>query len=515
MKIVLVHGWSVFDIKTYGELPARLIAESNSGNLPNVSVQSLWLAKYISFRDEVRIRDLARAFEAAIRHEVLADAPEKRFVCITHSTGGPIVRQWWSQYRQQGRPCPMSHLIMLAPANFGSALAQLGKSRLGRLRSWSNSIEPGQGVLDWLEHGSHEAWQLNHDWIMESNQSSPITDPSPVFPFVLTGQTIDRKLYDHLNSYTGEDGSDGTIRCAAANLNAKYVKLVQQVESNDIQGLDKQLKKPDRKHERPDLDSLELRPTLVEVNYARAARTAFRLIQGASHIGTADGILYSIKRNLAKSNAVVDAILRCLRVRNANDYVQLCDQFDSETKQVHNAERLETSSLLKRHFIHDVHAMAIVRICDDEGMPVTEFDFKWTGGEKDRPDGLPFDFLIDRQKNSLCTNSLTFFVNHDALVGLPEVRDKKGSLIREKSNGLDRLGLRVYGYPYRGIVRYYPALLRATSHLRSTLLTPNQTTLIDIVLNRILHRGSFEAPRFDRIGKADHDFRKQPPGDIL
>jgi len=38
---------------------------------------------------------------------------------------------------------------------------------------------------------------------------------------------IDRKLYDHLNSYTGEKGSDGVVRAAAANLNFGLVELKQ------------------------------------------------------------------------------------------------------------------------------------------------------------------------------------------------------------------------------------------------------------------------------------------------
>jgi hypothetical protein len=63
------------------------------------------------------------------------------------------------------RVCPMSHLIMLAPANFGSALAQLGKSRISRLKTWFEGVEPGTGVLDWLELGSPEAWKLNRAWI--------------------------------------------------------------------------------------------------------------------------------------------------------------------------------------------------------------------------------------------------------------------------------------------------------------------------------------------------------------
>jgi hypothetical protein len=54
----------------------------------------------------------------------------------------------------------MSHLIMLAPANYGSALAQLGKGRLSRLKFWFGGLEPGQGVLTGL-NSSSEAWDFN------------------------------------------------------------------------------------------------------------------------------------------------------------------------------------------------------------------------------------------------------------------------------------------------------------------------------------------------------------------
>ena len=75
---------------------------------------------------------------------------------------------------------------MLAPANYGSALAQLGKQRLGRLMSWFEGVEPGQGVLDWLELGSTESWALNKEWIASDGTQ---IGPNGVFPFVITGQS--------------------------------------------------------------------------------------------------------------------------------------------------------------------------------------------------------------------------------------------------------------------------------------------------------------------------------------
>ena len=224
--VVFVHGWSVKNTSTYGGLPARLRAEANGLGL-DIKVRHLYLGRYISFHDEVQLEDVSRAFRTAVREElapILGD--DGRFACITHSTGGPVVRDWWQRYFVDGSDgrCPMSHLVMLAPANFGSALAQLGKSRIGRLKAWMGGVEPGQGILDWLELGSDEGHSLNSSWIATHDRRIAADG---VFPFVLTGQTIDRAFYDHLNSYTGEPGSDGVVRVSAANLNARHVLLSQ------------------------------------------------------------------------------------------------------------------------------------------------------------------------------------------------------------------------------------------------------------------------------------------------
>jgi len=133
--ILLVHGWSVKNTNTYGELANRLKSEAKKSNGIPVDVRNIWLSKYISFKDEVRLEDLSRAFEAALHRELKNEIKAgRRFACITHSTGGPVVRDWWDRfYLESEKSCPMSHLIMLAPANFGSALAQLGKGRLSRI----------------------------------------------------------------------------------------------------------------------------------------------------------------------------------------------------------------------------------------------------------------------------------------------------------------------------------------------------------------------------------------------
>lgn len=222
MIVIFVHGWSVTNTNTYGALPQWLESQSNDGVL-DIQVGNIYLGRYISFADTITIDDIARAFDQAVRDEIADQLRDgERFACITHSTGGPVVRKWMDLYfKSDLAKCPLSHLVMLAPSNHGSALAQLGKSRLSRIKSFFEGMEPGQHVLDWLELGSDMSWQLNESWL---DYDCPANG---IYPFVLTGQKIDRQLYDALNSYTGEAGSDGVVRVAAANMNYSLLKLHQ------------------------------------------------------------------------------------------------------------------------------------------------------------------------------------------------------------------------------------------------------------------------------------------------
>jgi len=95
--VVFVHGWSVTNTDTYGGLPLRLRTEAETRGI-DILIKEIYLGRYISFHDEVRVSDISRAFLAALDElsDVLKDG--SRFVCITHSTGGPVIRDWWQRY---------------------------------------------------------------------------------------------------------------------------------------------------------------------------------------------------------------------------------------------------------------------------------------------------------------------------------------------------------------------------------------------------------------------------------
>lgn len=512
--IVFVHGYSVTHTRTYGGLPQRLAAEARRAGL-EITVREIFLGKYMTFRDEVRLEDIARAFEAAVRRELIdLVRTHGRFTCITHSTGGPVIREWWQRYYApapgsgdagagassgsasfSGGGCPMSHLIMLAPANFGSALAQLGKGRLSRLKTWFQGVEPGTGVLDWLELGSGEAWDLNTKWITAGEDA---IGARGIFPFVLIGQTIDRKLYANLNTYTGELGSDGVVRVAAANLNATYIRLEQE-EPRAVRG-------GRGAYEAPKLEMAQ------ELD---SPRTAMLIVAGKSHGGTSKGIVRSVRPGVGRAaDAVtIDAILDCLKVATIAEYRRVCDRFDAQTAAVLEAERLEVEDrilLPDTHFIHDRHAMVIFRLADDAGHAIEDFDLLLTAGREEDPNKFPRGFVVDRQRNRIHRGTLTYYFNYDVMMGCKEVK-RDGKVVREAGKGAEMMGMRIKPRPEEGFVHYLPCELRATRPVLKAIFKPNQTTLVDIVLRRVVREGVF---RLDR-GTKQRSFKKDKPGPPL
>lgn len=499
LLLVFVHGWSVTSTATYGGLPARLKAEAGRSGGPGIDVAHVHLGQYVSFRDEVRLEDIARAFEHAIGQVLAAAGPGRRFACITHSTGGPVVREWLDRfYVQAGRlpACPMSHLVMLAPANFGSALAQLGKSRLGAIKAWFNGIEPGQGVLDWLELGSPESLALNLRWIRDYPALGLGAGANPVFPFVLSGDAIDRKLYDHVNSYTGETGGDGVVRLCAANLNASHVVLAQE-ESRAGESLPAARKR---------LRTLHLRSS------ARSAPTAFKIVPGVSHSGADMGILASVGQ---EPHPTVDAILRCLAVDGAAAYESLRLAFDDENARHQDpTRRVEVEKipvLPDRVYFHDPHCLVIFRLLDQAGLRVPDMNLLLTAGPDADPNQLPEGFLTDRQGNRRAVGNLAFFLNHAALAGCPEIRDFNGRLLRPELKPRPPYGLRLQPRSDDRWVEHWAAETRSGLADLLPLIRPNETTVIDLVMTRVVREGVFRLTR----SLAARSFRDDAPGSAV
>ena len=454
MQLVFVHGWSVTSTKTYGKLP-EVIQEQAPANL-GINIKHIFLGKYISFHDEVTVDDIARAFEQA-RIDVLGR--NSIFSCITHSTGAPVIRTWIRKFygaRNKISELPLKHLIMLAPANHGSALAQIGKARAGRIKAWFNGVEPGTGVLNWLELGSTEQRELNLDWLRYRTSSNGF------FPFVLTGEKIDEKLYDFVNAYLAEEGSDGVVRVAAANLNYRFVTLEQNTEADTFSVGDG----GDEIHVHP----LRIRGQIVKP----AQRCALEIIPDASHSGKKLGIMNSVNRRNFRNKRVVAAIIESLGVSTSEEYSTLVRQMKKRSVAVQKQNK---------------YSMVMVRVMDDQGNDITDYDLLLLAGEEYHPNLLPKGFFVDRQKNKHNNCQLTYYLDNTVM---QDIRDGK-------------LGFRVIPRPSEGFSYYTPAEFRSDDIGVSDLLWDNETLLLDVVLKRHVDVNTF---KLDPVGINEGSFKK-------
>ncbi|MCE2452715.1 MAG: hypothetical protein J4F48_07725 [Nitrospinae bacterium] len=209
--IVILHGWS--DTSASFE-PLKSLLEAR---LPGQDVSIISLANYISMEDEVRFDDVASAMETAWDiHNLPKD--KGSVDAIVHSTGGLVIRDWLQRYYEPGN-APIKHLVMLAPANFGSPLAHKGRSFLGGVwkgfftkQPEGEAFETGTQILKGLELASPYTWRLaERDRFGEGGE---MYQPGNVLCTVLVGNTG----YRGISAIANEDGSDGTVRISTANM---------------------------------------------------------------------------------------------------------------------------------------------------------------------------------------------------------------------------------------------------------------------------------------------------------
>ncbi len=380
MIVILVHGWSVTDTNTYGLLPEAMAKQANLYGL-NIDIKHLWLGRYISFNDTINMGDIVRAFDSALR-DVIPEGDEiSEFSCITHSTGGPVVREWLEHYYGSDNLAhsPLRHLIMLAPANHGSPLAALGKQRVGRIKAWFDGVEPGQLILNWLSLGSQQQIDL----------SAAYLDYHPAdngfYPFVLTGQSIDKKFYDFVNSYLTEPGSDGVVRVSGANMNFTMMKFVESDTSESVVHATEEL----------NVNLLKL------VESTRPVPVPLGVIPNASHSGKSKGIMRSIISDKSNKPQLAE-IMKCLQVDSTDKYNEREQELSTLTQQTQKNSKRYTN--------------LVFVLKDDQSEPISDYDIVLLGGSERDPNKLTKGFFVDRQKNSANPNHLIYYINYDVII---------------------------------------------------------------------------------------------------
>ena len=465
MLLLFIHGWSVTNTSTYGKLPRIISRNAHQHNL-DIEIKNIWLGRYISFHDEVTMTDIVRAMHQAL-HEIVPEvfSNNSPFSCITHSTGGPVVREWVDRYYGKDNldELPLKHLIMLAPANHGSSLATLGKERIGRIKSWFNGVEPGRRILDWLSLGSSYQYRLAAKNIHYKNADNGY------FPFVFTGQSIDEKYYDFLNSYLTEVGSDGVVRVSGANMNYSMLELKENIE-NQLSIL--------HRIESFSVNLLEQTNPIMQPD-----KMPLCVIPKASHSGTKMGILKSPTYKNADKKPVVEMIFKALKINDKASYVNLEKEIGDLTKEIQSKDKHS-----KKHRYSNI----VFSIWDDEGNTVENYDLVLLYGKNFEPEKLPKGFFVDKQRNTKSTNNMVFYLDYDVLAKNPD----------------GMMGIRIFPRPSEGFSYYKPVEYRDEVNDFLKILQPNETLYVKIILHRHVDKNSF---RFGSAEDKAKSFKKEKP----
>lgn len=275
---------------------------------------------------------------------------------------------------------------------------------------------------------------------------------------MLTGQKIDRQFYDALNSYTGEAGSDGIIRVAAANMNYSLLKLRQEGTNGE---------------------------NLVVAKMTRTQPMAFGVLPGCSHSGKKWGIIRSVTMDNAATHPTALWVLKCLQVKSRSAYSTLAKELDKVTIETQQNERVEVVKTLlhQREYITNRYSMIIFRLIDDRGNRLTDYELYLTAGPKYSENALPTGFFVDRQQNQLDRGKLTYFLDYDIM---------EAGINTPKMQG--NLGFRIKAYPEASdkALAYY-RMLDFHSSLAdiNKIIHPNETVLVEVMLQRRVDKTVF------------------------
>ena len=193
-------------------------------------------------------------------------------------------------------------------------------------------------------------------------------------------------------------------------------------------------------------------------------------------------------------------VLRCLEVGSAAAYNRLVKELEELTTKTQTDERKQAVKQLfvfRRTFVTNRYCMLVIRITDDRGNNLSDYDVLFTAGPDYDPNHLPPGFFVDRQRNQLNPGKLTYYIDYDVMndwFSKPELAGK--------------FGVRITARPAEGFAHYTVAEHKGTFAALKRYFEPNQTLMIEVELRRRVVEGVFRLTQDPR----PEDFKNQPKG---
>ncbi len=443
-KLLIIHGYS--DGATSFTALRDFFVTSGAYQRPDV-----FLLNYDSLDDESAFEDFADKLDED--YQKLFQSERIDVAC--HSTGALVARAWLRMHYQRqvaagviAPASPVEHLLMFAPANFGSDLARLGQSFLGKFRStFFNSnhqgedfFESGRVVLQGLEPASPFQWSLSADDLHGDGYFNVgLGERKVSFPFVFSGGRAYGGLEGRLVPSRSKAGTDGTVRICGTSLNTRKCVV--------------------------DFAQPVVRP--VWVPERKFPVIPFAIFGEFNHGSIVDGE----KQFKEGSNSAGALALEALKINTFADYATLAQRFDQALKQKYSG---------------DDYQQFFFKVIDDVGFSITDYYLDFyvllPTGAVDGKLTAEFDKEFESE-----------FTRHSAdgscrvlLLNVTNLRKYLQKLRQARA----RLVFDITAKPPSSQVKYLPGYAvvfdgaaPATGN-EPTFLFPNTTTLVEIILNR-------------------------------
>lgn len=444
-KLLIIHGYS--DGAT-SFTALRDFFVSNGA----YSRDDVFLLNYDSLDDESTFEDFADKLD----EDYAKLFKGERIDVACHSTGALVARAWLRMHYQRqiadGNDVPTSpaeHLLMFAPANFGSDLARLGQSFLGKFRStFFNSnhqgedfMESGRVVLQGLEPASPFQWAMSADDLHgEGYFNVALGSGNVCYPFVFAAGRAYGGLQGKLLPSRSKAGTDGTVRICGTSLNTRKCLV---------------------DFAKPIVKPLWLKERKFPV-------IPFAIFGEFNH-GSIVGMEESFKSG---SNSAGNLALESIQVKTIAAYAEIANRFDQ---------------VLKQKYSGDDFQQFFFQVSDDVGFSIADYflDFyvMLPSGEIDSKLTAEFDKEFESE-----------FTRHSAdpscrvlMLNVTNLRKYLQKIIKSKA----RLVFDIAAKAPNPQVKYLSGFAvlfdgaASTQGNKPSFLYPNTTTLVQIILNRV------------------------------
>ena len=451
-KLLIVHGYS--DGSTsFTALGDFLVKQGVYAR------DDVFYLDYSSMDDQATFHDFADKLDADHRIRLKG----QRIDVVCHSTGSLVVRAWLALHAERNRrrrldeDCPIDRLFCFAPANFGSDLAGLGQSFLGKFRTTffnSNShkedfLESGKVVLRGLEPASPFQWDLSFNYDLHGDASyfsDKRKESQRCYPFVFAAGEAYGGIEAKLVKQRGLLGTDGTVRIAGTSLNTRACSL----------------------------DFRTSGPALLWWQNSKFERIPFAVFSGFNH----GSIVNPATPGFLDANGPGAIALSVMNKKTTTleEYVALAGTFDKVSETNYARMPQERRAKYQQFFF---------RVRDDVDQLVEDYfiDFYVLGKDNKPHQALTMKF--DEDFESHITTHSTTRSHRVVMMNCSNLGEFHQSLKAENA----KLVLEVTGvsalpdvkYMKSTFVAYDPA---APATGDPDLLFPNTTTLVDVILNR-------------------------------